>query len=385
MVISVFSAPNDAKEHGEYMLVFRGQYGNEEDAVIGKIVHGVPSTYLCIWGYIAENQMNYPPCSDDPSLSSCQEHVIVWDLRFNAVANDILDNDGNPVTFPIQRTEISDWIDDQIAFTGDEALFDYDIRITPHLFPGLSGAYDEYYEYNGLFGLEYVNLIESWSGEGCLEPDCAPLMWCWGDGKEIYETQQRTGSWWTAQNGSDERFISSKITNYKRTLHQWGEWQEGKSGTGGTSISEEKKISVSIPLFDITQNSSNAQRQGECNQPVLGLGCVVYCGPVGFENDIEVEKTPSFNDVYISGAFFDTDNVRDKWIFVVASMEDNESRTGPDTNFANGDRYAYAAIEKGCDTSKAPSTVAKNSELTTLLQSILDQTVAEAFQYKVYK
>ena len=91
-----FTAPDDAKEPGKYMLVFKGKLGNESETVVGKVlVLGILETV-----YVT-------------MTVGATQRCFAWDAEKNGYAS-INNNEGNPVSFPCDPADISNWENKQI-------------------------------------------------------------------------------------------------------------------------------------------------------------------------------------------------------------------------------------------------------------------------------
>ena len=99
-----FPAPDNAKEPGKYILVFRGQMGSETDAVVGKVVDGIRTC----GGY---------------ALITSGSYVTVWNFATNAVAIDVTLNAGGVAIFPCLTADISDWVAGLDTWSGWNVLF----------------------------------------------------------------------------------------------------------------------------------------------------------------------------------------------------------------------------------------------------------------------
>jgi len=98
-----FSIPDNPKEPGKYILVFKGKLGNEEDAVVGKIVDINPYLLVTIDG------------GTDRAI------CFVWNIMENEYAH-ISDADSYPISFPCNKSELTAWLMDSYSVGG--ALFD---------------------------------------------------------------------------------------------------------------------------------------------------------------------------------------------------------------------------------------------------------------------
>jgi len=97
-----FSIPDNPKEPGKYTLVFRGKLGNEEDAVVGKVVDINPYLLITING------------GTDRAL------CFVWNIMENEYAH-ISDADSYPIPFPCSKSELTTWLAD--SYSVGESLF----------------------------------------------------------------------------------------------------------------------------------------------------------------------------------------------------------------------------------------------------------------------
>jgi hypothetical protein len=98
-----FDIPDNPKEPGKYMLVFRGKLGNEEDAVVGKFVDINPYLLITIDG------------GTDRAI------CFVWNIIENKYAH-ILNADSYPISFPCNKSELTVWLSDSCSV--GEPLFD---------------------------------------------------------------------------------------------------------------------------------------------------------------------------------------------------------------------------------------------------------------------
>jgi len=98
-----FTIPDNSKEPGKYTLVFRGKLGNEEDAVVGKIVDINPYLLITIDG------------GADRAI------CFVWNIIENKYAH-VLDADSYPISFPCSKSELTTWLSD--SYSVGESLFD---------------------------------------------------------------------------------------------------------------------------------------------------------------------------------------------------------------------------------------------------------------------
>jgi len=90
-----FIEPDDAKEPGKYILIFKGKLGNESEAVVGKVL--VPGILETVYVTMTVG---------------ATQRCFVWDASGNAYAL-VNKNDGNPVSFPCDPADISNWVGKQ--------------------------------------------------------------------------------------------------------------------------------------------------------------------------------------------------------------------------------------------------------------------------------
>ncbi len=97
-VTADFPARDGMDDPERCMLVFRGRLGNEDDAVVGRIV-GPLRDYL----HVRIGRL------DDSEDSNFTDQVIVWDLAMGWPATHIRDDDGRIAKFPCEAGKISKW------------------------------------------------------------------------------------------------------------------------------------------------------------------------------------------------------------------------------------------------------------------------------------
>ncbi len=145
-----FTIPDSPKEPGKYILVFKGKLGNEEDAVVGKIIDINPYLLITIDG------------GTDRAI------CFVWNISENKYAH-VLDADSYPISFPCNKSELAAWLSDtylvgESLFTPlpgcDSTRLDVDDCDTPE------GCWD----YNG----ECTD--EETRASSCVDTDGSPLM-----------------------------------------------------------------------------------------------------------------------------------------------------------------------------------------------------------------
>lgn len=357
------------------------------------------STYLMIYSYISDYVINRKePCQSDPGHAACQEYAIVWDLKKNRQATGVIDNAGDPVTsFPVLKSEISDWWDEQEFFSGIELLFDLDIISENPTGWSCSGPSDDRVcTATNVFGTSSSHYTEAETFNGDMEGLYGD-MWCSGTFTTTLTEDLYNGKRYTAQNGSGEILDLIVHSEEENEDYSWGSWAEGAGGDGGTTESASESVSVAFPIFNDVQSGSRSRSATCTGEPNDFLRCVTSCDPFeGGESwdEIEILGIPCGNCFALIGTYYEDEDSGEKWIWFVASREDNENRPldengNEEVSFGAYEAYAACESMEDANVDQAPSSMTKNTDFTDLCQALFDlnnsggRALALSLQYEI--